>query len=182
MADAKILKPFILAHEGGYANVKGDKGGPTNRGITLATYQSVYGKAKTAADLKKLTDEQWEYIFRKLFWEKCWGDQITNQSVANLLVDFAWHSGVATAVKRLQQVIGAEDDGVIGPKTITAMNRYAKGWWVMFDQLKVKRISYLNGIVKKNPSQQKFLKGWLNRVANIRYGVLVYGDKEHKFV
>jgi lysozyme family protein len=182
MADAKILKPFILAHEGGYANVKGDKGGPTNRGITLATFQSVYGKAKTAADLKKLTDEQWENIFRKLFWEKCWGDQITNQSVANLLVDFAWHSGVATAVKRLQQVIGAEDDGVIGPKTITAMNRYAKGWWVMFDQLKVKRISYLNGIVKKNPSQKKFLKGWLNRVANIRYGVLVYGDKEHKFV
>lgn len=182
MAESLTLKPFILAHEGGYACVKGDKGGATNRGVTLATYQSVYGKQKTAADLRKLTDDEWNGIYRKLFWEKCWADQITNQSVANLLVDFAWHSGVSTAVKKLQQIVGTDDDGVMGPKTITAMNRYKDGWWVMFDQLKVKRIGFLNGIVKSKPSQAKFLKGWLNRVADIKYGALVYGKKEHTFV
>ena len=37
MADANILKPFVLVWEGGYVNDPRDKGGATNMGVTLAT-------------------------------------------------------------------------------------------------------------------------------------------------
>lgn len=37
MADAKILKPFILSWEGGYVNDPNDLGGHTNKGVTLAS-------------------------------------------------------------------------------------------------------------------------------------------------
>ena len=45
--------------------MKNDHGGATNSGVTIAVFQSVYGKNKTKNDLKRMTDEQWDYIFTK---------------------------------------------------------------------------------------------------------------------
>ena len=39
MADARKLVPFILKWEGGFVNDPADKGGATNKGITLKTFQ-----------------------------------------------------------------------------------------------------------------------------------------------
>ena len=43
MENWKELAAFVLEREGGYCNRKADKGGPTNKGVTLATYRSVFG-------------------------------------------------------------------------------------------------------------------------------------------
>lgn len=169
MADYKIIIPFILKWEGGYCEVKGDRGGATNKGVTLLTFQSVYGKNKTKQDLKNITDKQWNYIFKKLFWDKCNCDGIKDQSVANILVDYAWGSGTSRAIKDIQTIIGTVSDGIAGQKTITAINNMdAK---LLFNKIKERRIQFYNNIVKSNPSQQKFLKGWTNRVNNLIYGV-----------
>jgi hypothetical protein bfra3_11916 len=48
---------YIKSWEGGYVNDPRDSGGATNKGITLTTFRSVYGKNKTIEDLKNLTDE-----------------------------------------------------------------------------------------------------------------------------
>lgn len=64
MESWKELAAFVLEREGGYVNNKADKGGPTNKGVTLATYRSVYGQNKTVEDLKRITDAEWEYILR----------------------------------------------------------------------------------------------------------------------
>ena len=40
------LKSFILSWEGGFVNDPRDPGGTTNKGITIVTFRSVFGKDK----------------------------------------------------------------------------------------------------------------------------------------
>ena len=41
MANINILSPFILSWEGGFVNDPHDRGGATNRGVTIATWRQV---------------------------------------------------------------------------------------------------------------------------------------------
>lgn len=172
MADYRKLIPFILKFEGGYVNDPADSGGPTNKGVTLNTFRSVYGRTKTINDLKHMTENEWRHIFKSLYWDKCKADDIADQSIANMLVDFAWHSGVTTAVKKLQKIVGVTSDGICGVQTIGAINsRYAPE---TFNLLKAARMRYLQGIVKNKHSQARFMYGWTKRVNAIEYGKLTY--------
>ena len=76
MAKAEILKPFILSWEGGFSITPGDRGGATNKGITIETYRSVFGKERTVEDLKTITDIEWMHIYKSLFWDKWKADEI----------------------------------------------------------------------------------------------------------
>ena len=81
------IRNFIKQWEGGYACVEGDSGKETNSGITIATFRMYFGEDKTVEDLKNLTREQWEYIFKKGFWEKLKCDYIKDEKIRNFLVD-----------------------------------------------------------------------------------------------
>ena len=184
MADSSKLVPFILSKEGGYVNDKDDSGGPTNFGITLATWRKVgYDKNDDGVinkeDIKLLTEDDFHRVFKKNYWDACKADQIKDQSVANLLVDFAYNSGVARVSKFIQKIVGVTADGIIGNKTINAINNYPRGHRQLFATLRQRRINYLNGIVIANPTQKKFYNGWMNRVNAIGYGTLTYKGKEH---
>ncbi len=174
MAKAEILKPFILSWEGGFANVKGDRGGATNKGVTIATYRSVFGAGKTVENLKNMTDFQWMIIFRKHFWNRWKADNIKTQSIANLLVDWVWASG-AYGVKLPQKVLGVEIDGLVGEKTLAAINNYPNQQ-ELFNKLWKERKEFFERIGRG--TQAKFLKGWLNRLNGIKYGKLVLNNGE----
>ena len=167
MADYRKLKPFILKWEGGYVNDKDDLGGATNKGVTLATFRSVYGQDKTATDLRNMTDQQWEVIFKKHFWDKWRADEITDQSVANILVDWLWASG-AYGIKIPQRVLGVSVDGIVGAKTIAAVN--AKDGKSFFKEIRQERIDFIDRICTSRPQNKKFRKGWLNRINSLKYG------------
>lgn len=168
MARHEILKPFIRSWEGGFANIPGDRGGATKWGVTIATFRSVYGKEKTVDDLKKMTEEQWDYIYTKLFWNRWKADEIVTQPIANLLVDWLWASG-AYGIRIPQSILGVKIDGVVGPKTIAAINDYADQG-ELFRKLWEARKAYFERIGKG--TQKKFLKGWLNRNDGIQFGYL----------
>ena len=100
MADVKKLAPFIQRWEGGFVDDPDDLGGATNMGVTIATYK-VYRKRKglsepTVDDLKHLSNNEWIDILKSLYWDKWKADQIKSQSVANILVDWVWASGIQT--------------------------------------------------------------------------------------
>ena len=57
MEKIEKLKSFILSWEGGFVNDPRDSGGATNKGVTLSTFQTVFGKDKTVKDLTNITDE-----------------------------------------------------------------------------------------------------------------------------
>lgn len=166
MADYRKLKPFILKWEGGFVNDKDDLGGFTNKGVTLSTFRSVYGKNKTVSDLKAMTDQQWETIFKRFFWDKWRADEIEDQSVANILVDWVWASG-AYGIKIPQSMLRVTIDGIVGAKTIAAVN--AKDGKTFFNEIKKERIAFIDRICNSRPQNKKFKKGWLNRINSIKY-------------
>lgn len=167
MADAKILIPFILKWEGGFANHPKDKGGATNKGITIATFRHFFGSGATVEQLKAMTDEQWETVFRKGFWDPFKGDEIRSQSIANICVDWAWASGAKTAIRHIQQLLGVATDGVVGNITLGAINSAEPG--KLFEVIKSARLAFVEAIVKRDASQRVFLKGWRNRINSIQY-------------
>lgn len=162
MARANRLMPFLLKWEGGFVNDPADAGGATMKGVTLATFRKFYGADKTVSDLKAITDAQWLHIFKVGYWDKCRADEINSQSVANALVDWAYNSGVSTAVKKVQALLRITQDGIVGPKTIAEIN--ASNTRTLFEAIKAARIEFVENIVKNKPSQAKFLNGWKNRI------------------
>ena len=167
MANHTKLIPIIKEFEGGYVNHPSDPGGATNSGVTIATFRSVYGKDKTVKDLKNMSDEQWEYIFKSRYWDKWKGDSIEDQAIANLLVDWLWGSGIY-GIKYPQQVLGVKPDGIVGNKTLAAINDYPNKF-ELFNKLWKRREQHFMDIVKKRPSSKVFLRGWLRRLNAFKY-------------
>lgn len=162
MADYQKLVPIVLKFEGGYSNHPLDKGGCTNSGVTISTFRFHFGKNKTCADLKKMSQDEWNYIFKQGYWDRWHGDEIENQAIANLVVDWVWTSGVY-GIKYVQRILGVADDGVVGTKTIGALNGYTNQK-DLFGKIWARRKKHFDDIVKKNPSQKVFIKGWYNRI------------------
>lgn len=160
MADYRILKPFILKWEGGFVNDPNDSGGATNKGVTLATYRRYKGEGATVDELKAITDEDWTNIFKTMYWDKFRADEIASQTVANLCVDWLWMSGT-TAIKYVQRLIGATEDGIVGKQTLARLN--AKGDGLVLPIYNYRKDFY-HRIVASRPTQKRFLRGWINRL------------------
>lgn len=170
MADVKKLAPYIYKWEGKFVNDPDDRGGATNKGITICTYEQ-YCRLKgysrpTITGLKNISFGQWMDILKSLYWDKWKADDIENQSVANLLVDWVWTSG-NYGIKLPQKILNVPVDGIVGYQTIAAINsRDAK---TLFGQIKAERIAFIDRICKSRPANIKFKKGWLNRLNDLRY-------------
>jgi lysozyme family protein len=172
MANIKHLSPFILRWEGGFANDPDDAGGATMRGITLATfkkYRKDTGKPEPdVTDLKNISEYEWEDILREYYWNPWQADDINSQAVANLLVGWGWGSGVKTAVMQFQKLMKLEVDGIVGKNTLAAINNADET--ELFNRIWLARKDFFVNIVTHNPSQIKFLSGWLNRLYdNVNY-------------
>ena len=166
MASYKKLIPIILKWEGGYASDPADTdGGCTMKGITINTYRAYFGKSKTCRDLRNISDAQWHSIFIQRYWNKWSGDAIKSQAIANLLVDWLWTSGVY-GIKFPQRILGVVDDGVVGPRTIAAINNYPNQK-ELFQKLWNRRKKHFESLA--SGAKKKFLKGWLRRLSDFTY-------------
>ena len=154
----------------GYHCIPGDRGEHTMCGVTFMTFtdwRKKQGKPKpTIADLKALQYDEWLAILKTGFWGKCKADQIRNQSIAEMLVDWCWVNG-PIAIRLAQDVLSCEQDGIVGPKTLAALN--APNSLSVFTRLKGARERSYRTIVARNPAQQQFFKGWINRTNSIKF-------------
>lgn len=165
MAEYTKLIPIVLKYEGGYAgNIDGKI--CTMKGVTLDTYRKYFGRQKTCKELRGITNAEWDYIFKVGFWDRVKADEINNQSIANLIVDWTWGSGI-WGIKYTQRVLGVKDDGVVGKKTLAAINNYPNQE-ELFNKLWERRKKHFIDLAKTH-NRAKFLNGWLRRLSAFKY-------------
>lgn len=189
MARVESIVPFILKWETGttgigltneqlfekaklkgFANDPDDLGGATMCGVTLATFTD-YCRRKgyprpTIVRLKAIKYKEWLEILKTMFWDKWKADQINNESIALILVDWVWGSG-KYGITIPQRAIGVTADGIVGPKTIAAVN--AKDPKQLFDLIRKERLAYIERICRSRPTNLKYKRGWLNRLNDIKF-------------
>lgn len=173
MANFDLYFEILIVHEGGYSNHPNDKGGETNLGIT----DKLDGKADGLVDvnddgkgdvpIKELKKEQAKSIYKRLFWSPLKADEIKSQSVAEILFDFAVNSGVGTAARAIQKIVNVAQDGNIGPKTISEINK--RNAAELFEEIKTFRKQFYAKIIVKNPKLKTFEKGWNNRINSFKF-------------
>jgi lysozyme family protein len=166
---------LVLRSEGGYVNNATDKGGPTNRGITQATYdrwRSLHGLP--LQPVARISGVEVEAIYHAFYWQPVHGDDLP-AGVDYATFDFAVNSGDTIAEKDLQHDININrairfmqrgaavvEDGVIGPVTLAALQGIPPAQ--VIDTLCDERVAYLKTL-SRFPI---FGKGWLNRVESVR--------------
>jgi lysozyme family protein len=106
-----------------------------------------------------------EEFYREQFWDKIRGDFIDSEHTATEIFIFAVNTGVQTAIKRTQELLGVEADGIIGAKTLEAINEFnPEEFNFLFDE---KEVEFYRELIEKKPSLQRFAKGWENRAVAV---------------
>lgn len=166
---------IVLANEGGFVDDPDDAGGATNMGIAWRTWQSYaradLGVEPTLENLKQLTEEQAETIYRKRYWEPRGFCKIDNPRVALMIYDWTITSG--KAVREVQEVLVGQFgkkvtiDNVMGQHTIDSIND-VPDQEALVNGIASARKGYYRSLTFNRDgsrnSNQKFLKGWLARV------------------
>ena len=153
----------ILHHEGGYVNHPKDPGGETNLGVTKRVYED-FGGTK---DMKELTKEDVEPIYKKNYWDSVKGDDLP-EGLDLCIFDFAVNAGPGRAAKFLQKLIGVTQDGGIGPQTLGALQS-AIGEDVrtqtreMIEKYQNERHNYYQSL----STFETFGRGWTRRVDEV---------------
>ena len=155
MSAFRDILAFTLKWEAGFSNHPDDPGGRTDKGIAEASHPQAWADGK-------ITMDEARAIYKKDYWQPIRGDDLSPLT-ASVLFDFKVMSGAA--VKILQILVGTPSDGVIGPATINAVERYADK--LMAEALLEKRRSYYITLAKKNPSLRVFSKGWTARLNDL---------------
>lgn len=143
----------LIGHEGRYSNNPADPGGETMFGVTKAVARA-HGYAGNMIDLPLNAAK---LIYKSSYWDKARCDELPD-AVRFDTFDAAVNSGVIQAVKFLQRAAGVQDDGVIGPKTLSAVR-------AMDSQLLDKRLSgYRLRFMTELKNWPPFAKGWAARI------------------
>lgn len=152
----------VLGSEGGYVNHPNDPGGETNWGITKRTALS----SGYHGSMHSMTKAQAIEIYRKQFWERYQLNRLDG-AISFQVFDAAINHGWGNAVRMLQRAVGAADDGIIGPVTLSKVNAGNTARVVM--SFNAERLNFYT----KLSTFKTFGRGWTNRVAdNLRYGVV----------
>ena len=161
MSDFEKSFAHLIEVEGKFTNHALDRGGPTKYGITIHTLIKWRKAAVTVEDMKNLSLDEAKAIYKALYWSPLRLDEVLDNDVATVLFDQAVNRGPGTVARQIQEHFGLHVDGVIGPKTLDAINHmHARRFIVEF--FKASQLSYV-AICVKDSSQLAFLKGWLKR-------------------
>ena len=174
---------IILLNEGGYVNDPNDSGGETYCGISRNNFPNWDGwhtidVERGCADFPNslshnpiLLDSLSLFYF-DMFWTPLKLNGIKNDMLKLHIFDEAVNTGTHEAIILLQSIIGVTQDGCVGNDTLNTTNNYPNQL-ELAQRYMLGRDSFYQEIVKKKPENQKYLKGWLQRVANTE----MYGEK-----
>jgi lysozyme family protein len=171
MAEIQAAYPVIFGNEAGYVNDPKDKGGETMNGITRKNYPNWAGwgivdkrKPLNRGDRLPELDSLTKQFYKRTQWDTVKADAFDSQAVATFVCDWFVNSGMH-ATKALQEAVGVAADGLVGDATIHATN--ACDEHELLAKLKLARVEFYHNIVDNDPTQKKFLNGWLARTERL---------------
>lgn len=171
----------LLEIEGGYVDDPMDYGGETKFGISKTSYPEL--------DISKLLVEDAKAIYKKDYWDKLRLDDVRSQRVAGEMFDTAVNAGWSRSARFMQTAVnwmiivsneakklkakGNEValrdqltlDGLVGPKTIKAINDFTNTKLNIEMVLKIVnsyQVMHYLQMADNDPNMAKFLKGWIN--------------------
>jgi lysozyme family protein len=141
---------LLIEHEGGYVDHPSDPGGKTKYGIT----QLVARENGYQGDMKDLSLDQAEEIYKKVYWSKIRADELPDYLRFHVF-DAAVNSGITRAVKWLQVAGDVTPDGIIGRQTVEAAKNVTAA---EYSGIRLEYLTTLN-------NWPTFGKGWARRIA-----------------
>lgn len=172
MAKFNLALSKVLFHEGDYVNDPDDRGGETYKGIARNSHgswegweiidKSMKGPAFPANLIKHDKLQQLvEQFYMETFWQPLKADQIQNQTSADSVFDFAVNAGISNSTRLVQSIVGTKIDGIIGEITLNKINSMDFAHFQA--ALTVAKMEYYMNIIRKRPTNKKFLLGWISR-------------------
>jgi lysozyme family protein len=125
-------------------------------GVTQMTWDDAVAAGIVSGGLADATRAQCKAIYHANYWEPLHCDSL-NPGVAFVLFNDATLSGVDAAAKLLQRVVGATEDGVIGPQTLRMANAMPPS--SVIDGLTTADETYLASL----RNAPMFIRGWDRR-------------------
>jgi hypothetical protein len=161
-----VVLKRLLEHEGGNDDDRRDPGGRTSRGITQGEY-NIWRRSHPGlpADVWQAPQAAVRDIYKTNYWDAIGADKLP-VGVDYAVFDYGVNSGIRRASKSLQEVVGANPDGYIGPFTLEAVKKMKPDDIVT--GIAEERLGYLRHL----PHWSVFGGGWTTRVADVRKDAL----------
>lgn len=160
----------VIGSEGGYQCDEQDRGNwssgivgvgrlnGTKFGLSAMTYPHL--------KIKEITHSQARGIYYRDWWVRLGMDKWHN-ALAYQVFDAAVNHGSPNAIRMLQRAAGVLDDGIAGPKTISAVNKMVES---DLNDLLFLFIAERQEFFIKNKNWASYGKGWMARMAKcMRY-------------
>lgn len=161
----ELALAHVLKSEGGFVNHPNDPGGMTNLGCTKAVWEEFCGHPVTEKTMRALTPADVAPLYKRKYWDKVKADELP-AGVDYCVFDTAINSGPGRAIKLLQGVVGVDQDGDIGPKTLAAVKAFEPK--DLLQDYSKRRLSFMMDL-KNWPT---FGKGWTSRVNEVEVTAL----------
>lgn len=157
--ETKDLIDEIIEREGGdkETNDPNDRGGRTRFGISERANPDLWADSNVTYDEAYKRFEQ-RYLTGPGF------DKIEDAKLRAVLVDFGVTSGPTLAIQKLQGILKVDADGILGPKTLAALATWEPRRLV--NKVALERVRMAGRVVKRDPSQLKWINGWLDRFSS----------------
>jgi lysozyme family protein len=164
-ADFRTAYQQIRRWEGNYTNTPGDYGLATYGGITKRFSPNWYGWRYVDAKARRQNElvpeaEMWVQDFYLTIWVREGFYKLSDQEVANYLLDMRIHLYTRQAVKIINETYGTQlKYGVewIDP-TLDTIN---------IESLKITRRRFYLNLIERKPHYNKFKRNWLRRAEYI---------------
>lgn len=169
-ADAAEQVDDIIRREGGATTTDDpdDSGGKTQFGISEQSYPEAWADGKVTRDEARA-------IYLRDFVLPFEG--IEDITLLHQLVDMGVPSSPKQAIKTLQQIVGAEIDGELGPQTLGKIKSFPGGKLFGLDvpgsvllnlAFRDARTLFYAALAKRRPKDLKFLLGWIRRTQEFK--------------
>lgn len=161
MADFKTAFLFTLQHEDSTRSGKVtiDAGGRTRFGIAEKFHPDLPEEFFTGPADNALAEA--EKIEEREYWDEMRLSEVESQNVANKLFDMGVNMGVRQAAVYAQRAVRVVEDGVIGAKTLAAINSASP--IAYYQALCDLSAAHYRHVAAVNPAQVVNLHGWMKR-------------------